>query len=188
MARERQYVNILAGVWLVSSAFLWPHSQAQFTNACAGGLLCAIVAALAGSLPRFRVINVGLGIWLLISAFWLPHESVATMANSIAVGLVVLAVSADASSVAAEVVAPADADEADNAVRGVRAVERSPDGHDDAAALQRAEELVAANLQGRVYRSPSDLMEVDPLDADSTRFVPNCGHGEVDRLHRHGAG
>jgi hypothetical protein len=93
MTSAKQYLNVLAGAWLFTSAFLWPHGQAQFTNTCATGLLCAVTAALAGSAPRFRFLNTAIGVWLFITAFSIPALTAATVWNNALVAMAIFVVS-----------------------------------------------------------------------------------------------
>ena len=98
MGRRRQYLNVLTGAWLFVSAFLWPHSDGQFTNTWASGLLCAVIAALSGAAPRFRPMNMALAVWLFVTAFTLPRLSDATAWNNVAVALVIFGVSLQSTS------------------------------------------------------------------------------------------
>jgi hypothetical protein len=93
MGSARQYLNVLVGAWLFASAFLWPHSQAQFTNTTATGLLCAVTAALSGAAPRFRFLNTGVGVWLFITSFSIPRLSEATAVNNAAVAVAIFVIS-----------------------------------------------------------------------------------------------
>jgi hypothetical protein len=42
-AARARYANLLLGLWLLSSAFLWAHSPAQFRNSWSVGSLCVVV-------------------------------------------------------------------------------------------------------------------------------------------------
>ena len=86
-------VNILLGVWLFISAFVWPHSQAQMTNTWILGVLCVIFALVAMALPWVRYLNTLLAIWLFISAWALPTVSVGTIWNNVLVAIAVFIVS-----------------------------------------------------------------------------------------------
>jgi hypothetical protein len=87
-------LNIVFGCWLFLSAFLWPHSAAQFWNALLSGLLVASVAVLAlETVPRARVVNTVLGAWLVVSSFLLPGLAELTVWNHVLVGVVVFGVS-----------------------------------------------------------------------------------------------
>jgi len=44
-------VNIVLGVWLFISAFLWPHTYAQMTNTWILGVLCVVFALVAMRVP-----------------------------------------------------------------------------------------------------------------------------------------
>lgn len=86
-------INIALGVWLFISAFIWPHSYAQFTNAWIIGVLVTAVAVISMWAPPARFLNTALGVWLFISAFALPTISSATVWNHVIVGIAIFAVS-----------------------------------------------------------------------------------------------
>lgn len=86
-------VNVALGVWLFVSAFIWPHSYAQFTNSWIVGVLVAAVAVIAMWAPPARYLNAALGVWLFISAFALPSVSSATVWNHVIVGIAIFAAS-----------------------------------------------------------------------------------------------
>src|SRR5262249_31763739 len=62
-------LNIVLGIWLFISAFLWPHFEPQFTNTWLLGIICVAAAVVALRVPWFRYVNTALAIWLFISAF-----------------------------------------------------------------------------------------------------------------------
>jgi hypothetical protein len=93
MSSAKQYLNVLAGAWLFASAFLWPHSQAQFTNTSATGLLCAVTAALSGSAPHFRFLNTAIGVWLFITSFSIPSLTAETTWNNALVAMAIFVIS-----------------------------------------------------------------------------------------------
>jgi hypothetical protein len=85
-----RYLNVFLGIWLVLSAFLWPHSSGQFWNAISVGFLVAALALLASeTLPEARYVNTILGAWLIISAFTMHAASAGTIWNHFVVGLTV---------------------------------------------------------------------------------------------------
>lgn len=88
-----RWVNIVLGVWLFISAFLWSHTPAERTNTWILGALCVIFAVIALSAPAARWLNTALSIWLFISVWALPHQSLATMWNNAIVAIVVFAAS-----------------------------------------------------------------------------------------------
>jgi len=75
--------NIVVGVWLFISAFLWRHSPAQMTNTWVLGLLCVAFALVALAVPEARYLNTALSIWLFLSAFVLPRVSQLTVWNNV---------------------------------------------------------------------------------------------------------
>lgn len=85
--------NLIAGIWLFLSAFLWFHSQAQFNNAWIVGLLATGSAATAMLVPAVRFANTALAVWLFISVWALPTQTSATAWNNVLVAIVMLFVS-----------------------------------------------------------------------------------------------
>jgi uncharacterized membrane protein len=81
--------NIILGVWLVVSAFLWPHSPSQSTNTWVLGVLCASFALIALAVPKVRYLNTALAVWLFISAWVLPRVSAATVWNNVLVAIAI---------------------------------------------------------------------------------------------------
>ena len=101
--RSSRYLNIIVGVWLFISAFVWRHSAAQFTNTWIMGIIVAAVAALALTWPTVRYLNTLAGAWLIISAFALPTITAGTRWNNFIVGIVVVILSlAGAPSIATQ--------------------------------------------------------------------------------------
>jgi len=91
--RSARIVNVVLGLWLFLSAFLWPHSAAQMTNTWSMGLLCVVIAIVAMTYPVTRFANSVLGVWVFLSAFALPTTSSATMYNNALVGIAIFIVS-----------------------------------------------------------------------------------------------
>lgn len=88
-----QLVNILLGVWLFISAFLWPHAPPELTNTWILGALCVVFAFVALSVDWFRFFNTALAIWLFISAFALPTVSRGTVWNNALVAIAIFLLS-----------------------------------------------------------------------------------------------
>jgi hypothetical protein len=88
-----RYANLLLGIWLVTSAFLWRHSPAQFTNSWSVGSLCLVVASLARVVQPIRYGNTALGLWLIVSTPWLEGLDRSTAINNLAVGAAILVLS-----------------------------------------------------------------------------------------------
>lgn len=81
-------LNLILGVWLFISAFLWAHSQAQMTNTWILGVLAVIFALVSMyAAPQARYLNTILAIWLFISAWALPRVSVGTVWNNVIVAI-----------------------------------------------------------------------------------------------------
>jgi uncharacterized membrane protein HdeD (DUF308 family) len=91
--REARYLNILLGVWLFISAFLWRHSSAQFTNTWLMGAITVVVGLISLRSPAIRFINTLVGIWLVISGLALPAVSSGTRWNNVLVGVAIFLVS-----------------------------------------------------------------------------------------------
>jgi hypothetical protein len=85
--------NIALGVWLFLSAYLWPHSGAQFVNAWICGIVAVIFAAAATRSPAVRSVNTLLAVWLFISAWALPSIRVVTVWNHALVAIAMFAFS-----------------------------------------------------------------------------------------------
>ena len=86
-------LNILLGVWLFISAFLWMHAPAQRTNSWIVAVLAVIFAAVALSMPPARWLNTALSIWLFISCWALPHQNVGTQWNNALVAIAMFVIS-----------------------------------------------------------------------------------------------
>jgi hypothetical protein len=81
--------NIVLGIWLFLSAFLFSHSVAQMTNTWIVGVFIVIFALSSIYAPQARYLNTALAVWLFISAFALPSVSIGTVWNNVIVALLV---------------------------------------------------------------------------------------------------
>ena len=86
-------VNIVLGIWLFVSAFIWPHTYAQMTNTWILGALTVIFALSAMRVPETRYINTVLAVWLVISVWALPSMNLATQWNNAIVAIAIFFVS-----------------------------------------------------------------------------------------------
>lgn len=86
-------IHIALGAWLFISAFLWRHSQGQFTNTWVVGALCVLFGLLAIWVPRARYLNAILAIWLFVSAWSITALSAGTVWNNAIVAIAILIVS-----------------------------------------------------------------------------------------------
>jgi hypothetical protein len=86
-------ITIALGLWLFISAFLWPHTYAQFTSSWVVGVLCVAFAVIAVWVPPARYLIAILAVWLFISAWGLPTRSPATVWNHVLVSIALFVVS-----------------------------------------------------------------------------------------------
>ncbi len=86
-------LNVILGIWLFISAFVWPHSGAELNNTWILGVLCVVFALVAMRVPTVRWLNTLLAIWLFISAFALPHQLVGTVWNNALVAIAIFVLS-----------------------------------------------------------------------------------------------
>jgi len=80
--------NIIVGVWLFISAFIWPHSASSRMNTWIVGALCAIFAVIALKSPPVRWVNAVLSVWLFFSALSIYHLSGGTYWNNLIAAIV----------------------------------------------------------------------------------------------------
>lgn len=88
-----RYVNIIAGAWLFTSAFLWQHSAPSRMNNWVVGGLIMVFAAIGLLLPMARILNSVLSIWLFFSALAVFHLMGAALWNNLIMATVVFLVS-----------------------------------------------------------------------------------------------
>lgn len=84
-------LNVILGIWLFISAFVWPHSQEQMTNTWILGVLAVVFAVFSINTPPIRYLNTFLALWLFISAFALPSPRVSsgTVWNNVIVAILI---------------------------------------------------------------------------------------------------
>jgi hypothetical protein len=87
------WVNLVAGVWLIISAFAWPHALVAQTNAWVVGLLIALVSLSAMFAPAMRYVDTMLAIWLFFSAIAFTTNNSVTPWNDLLAAVVVFLVS-----------------------------------------------------------------------------------------------
>ena len=86
-------INIVAGIWLFISAFIWPHAANARTNTWILGVLIALAAIIALYAPRVRFLNTLFAIWLFFSTLFIYHLNAGTLWNNIIVSIIVFIVS-----------------------------------------------------------------------------------------------
>lgn len=83
----------LLGVWLIVSAYAWPHAPGQVINMFICGGLAILFAGASLRFPPARYLNGLLGLWVFISALALSSRDVATPWNELLVGSLIVAAS-----------------------------------------------------------------------------------------------
>jgi hypothetical protein len=85
-----RWANVALGLWLVVSAFLWPHSSQQFTNAWIIGALVTVMAMVAATGQAWaRYVNATAAAWLFLSTFFFPRVSAGTAWNHVLVAVAI---------------------------------------------------------------------------------------------------
>jgi SPW repeat len=84
-----QVANVILGIWLILSAFIWPHTYAQMTNTWIVGVLCVAFSVIAMRVPEVRYLNTVLAIWLFISVWALPNAEPGTRWNNVLVAIAI---------------------------------------------------------------------------------------------------
>jgi hypothetical protein len=79
--------NVLAGLWLFISVFMWPHSAAQATNSALCGIAAMGLSLLALYVEPARYLGAALGAWVFMSTFLLPQTSRTTTWNNALIGI-----------------------------------------------------------------------------------------------------
>ncbi len=80
-------VNIILGIWLFISAFIWRHSYAQMTNTWIVGVLAVAFALISTKVPEARYLNAVLAVWLFLANWALPTISAGTQWNNALVAI-----------------------------------------------------------------------------------------------------
>jgi hypothetical protein len=114
-----RYLELGLASWLLISAYLWPHTGAQFLVTVAVGALIAIVAPFAVGSPRVRQLIMGAGAFLMLAAVAIPHTDPITLWHNAVMGFLFLTVAyfgPPHGIVPARPEAPADAYEATGGV------------------------------------------------------------------------
>jgi hypothetical protein len=86
-------LNLILGLWLFVSAFVFARAPVTFTNAWILGLLVVTMVAIALKTPSARYLNTALSAWLLVSAFVLPHLRAAERWHDAIVAIAIFAFS-----------------------------------------------------------------------------------------------
>ena len=92
------FTDVLVGIWLVVSAFAWPHPAALRADTWVVGALIVLCSLLAGALPVLRYLNAALAVWLVASTLALGHHHLGTVTNNLIAAVLVFSVSVAQSS------------------------------------------------------------------------------------------
>jgi hypothetical protein len=83
--------NAIVGIWLVASAFFWPHTPAQLALSCACGALAGLLGLIGLGLRWVRYVDGMVGLVLVSASFNLRPGHPATLWNHSLCGLAVIA-------------------------------------------------------------------------------------------------
>jgi hypothetical protein len=79
--------NILMGLWLFASAFVWPHSRAQLATTAICGVLTTLCAVLTSYDSRSRYLTAAVGALVVVLAFALHPLGSATFWHNGIIGI-----------------------------------------------------------------------------------------------------
>lgn len=85
-------LQVLIGVWLILSAFLWPHLRLQAMVVWAAGGLTVLIAAASIFVQPLRLLLGLVAIWLIIGTFIQP-ALIGTLVNNLFCAVAILALS-----------------------------------------------------------------------------------------------
>jgi uncharacterized membrane protein YhhN len=87
-------VNVLIGIWLLATIFMWPHTPVQKTVTVVVAILTVVLAILATFTPVARSLNACVAILLFVlSTMALPSLGLATIWNNTIVAIAIFVVS-----------------------------------------------------------------------------------------------
>ena len=86
-------VNLLLGVWLFISAFVWPHTAGERLETWILGICIVVFSLVAMSYQPARWLNTLAAIALFFATLAVPHSNIGTMWNNIIIAVVVFLLS-----------------------------------------------------------------------------------------------
>jgi hypothetical protein len=92
-SRNARDLNIVFGLWLVVSAFSWPHGADEQMTTCIVGALIALSGAAAMVADELRYVEAMVAALLIVSAVVVPHRSPLTPWNNVLVGAAIILLS-----------------------------------------------------------------------------------------------
>ena len=87
-----RYGNLVLGIWLFSSSWLWPHTGVSRANAMLTGLCLIWITLAALRRPVLRWLNLVAALWLACSSVFVWHPAARTLYNHLISALLVLGV------------------------------------------------------------------------------------------------
>lgn len=88
-----RWANFLIGIWLIVSAFVWPHTASAQANTWILGVLIAIASIWAMYTPSIRFLNTLFAIWLFFATLVIRHAEPATLWNNLIAAVIVFILS-----------------------------------------------------------------------------------------------
>lgn len=88
-----RWVSLILGIWLIISAFAWPHTAGEQTNAWILGVLIAIASIWAMFAPGVRFLNTIFSIWLFFATIAIMHSQAGTLWNNLIAAIIVFVMS-----------------------------------------------------------------------------------------------
>lgn len=88
-----RWVSLAAGVWVFISAFIWPHTAGEQTNAWILGVLIVIASLWAMAMPPVRYVNTILAVWLFFATLVIQHSHAGTLWSNLISAIVVFVMS-----------------------------------------------------------------------------------------------
>jgi hypothetical protein len=88
-----RWANFLIGIWLIISAFAWPHTAGAQANTWILGVLIAIASVWALYTPGARFLNTIFAIWLFFATLVLYRASSATVWHNVIAAVAVFVLS-----------------------------------------------------------------------------------------------
>jgi hypothetical protein len=88
-----RYCNMLLGLWLFFSAFVWAHTPGNRINTCLVGLFVGTAATLAAGASVIRRLTAALACWLMFTTLVVYPARPATFWNNLIMAALILGVS-----------------------------------------------------------------------------------------------
>ena len=83
-------INLVLGVWLAISAFVWSHAGPAFANTLIVGVLIAVIAAMSFWRPAGSAVATIPAAWLLLTTLFIHHDNSVTPLHNALVGALVV--------------------------------------------------------------------------------------------------